>query len=189
METPALLTHVSKPPQRPAAVSAMRLTSSSRPTSATTYTASPPRELISSTRRRSESSARAATTSFAPRSAALRAVTSPMPLDAPVMTTTCSPNFLSLTSIVNLPRPMPRVLNPLSTDVSAAAASRASASTPVQKAAVLDHQAAILHDLDAGARELFRRRVVAYAGLKPDRARALGEYVFEVRRDILRAPE
>jgi hypothetical protein len=33
----------------------------------------------------------------------MRAVTSPMPLDAPVMTRTCSLNFLSFTSIPDPP--------------------------------------------------------------------------------------
>src|SRR5437588_3269744 len=69
------------------------------------------------------------------------------------------------------------------------AVNRATASTPAQEGAVLDHQAAILHDLNACARESFGGSVVAYAGLEPDRARALGEYVFERRRDVLRASE
>jgi hypothetical protein len=46
-----------------------------------------------------------------------------------------------------------------------------------------------LHDLDAGARELLGDLVVAYAGLEPDRLRLRRENIFEVRRDVLGAPE
>src|SRR5215207_3087911 len=139
--------------------------------------ASPPEALISSASRRRASSARAASTSFAPRRAASRAVTSPMPDDAPVMTTTCSSNFFSFTPIVDFP---PSVcVESLKILRSASAPERA----------VLDHQAEVLHDLDAGAREPLGDLVVAYAGLEPDRPRLRRENVFEMRRDVLGAPE
>src|ERR1051325_12184283 len=54
---------------------------------------------------------------------------------------------------------------------------------------MFDHQAEVLHDLDSGARELFGYGVVSYARLKPDRVRSRGEYVFDVRRYVLRASE
>src|SRR5215213_2410648 len=168
METPALLTHVSMRPKRSSAVSATRRTSSCRPTSAATWTASPPCEFISSTSRRRASSARAATTSFAPRRAASRAVTSPMPLDAPVITRTCSPNFLSLTSIPNPPRCAFEKFKPDEKQTRGPGVGgplRRTPLTPSRERAVLDHQAAILHDLYPGARELFGHAVVAYAGL------------------------
>jgi hypothetical protein len=49
---------------------------------------------------RSDSSLRAASTSRAPRLAAIRAVTKPMPLLAPVMTITWSLSFFNLYFIV-----------------------------------------------------------------------------------------
>src|SRR4051812_4053316 len=64
-----------------------------------------------------------------------------------------------------------------------------SRSAPPRERAVLDHEAEVLHDLDARAREPLGRAVVAYAGLEPDRLWFRGEDVFDVRRDVLRAPE
>jgi hypothetical protein len=58
-----------------------------------------------------------------------------------------------------------------------------------QVAAVLDHQAAVLHDVDALAHEPRRERVVADAALQPHRARPRGEQVVEVLREVLGAAE
>jgi hypothetical protein len=88
IDTPALLTHVSKPPSSRAAVRATRSTSAGTPTSAGTALAVPPAAPISAASASSAAALRAVSTSRAPRAAAIRAVTSPMPLDAPVMTTT-----------------------------------------------------------------------------------------------------
>ena len=90
MEMPASFTQVSNRPNSRIAAAATCLTSSSLPTSQTTATARPPCPLISSARSRSAASLRAASTTAAPCAAAIRAVTSPMPLLAPVMTITCS---------------------------------------------------------------------------------------------------
>src|SRR5205085_10402436 len=65
----------------------------------------------------------------------------------------------------------------------------ANALASARERAVLDHEAAILHDLYPRARELFGNRVVAYAGLHPDRLRARGEYVFQMRGHVPRASE
>src|ERR1700759_5612494 len=62
-------------------------------------------------------------------------------------------------------------------------------SAPARERAMLDHEAAILHDLYPCARQLLGDGVVAYAGLDPDRFGPRGEYVFEVRRHVLRAAE
>ncbi len=91
---PASLTQVSKPPKRCTALSAMACTSSRRPTSATTWVASPPAASISSWIVASASALREASTTRAPARAAMRAVASPMPLEPPVMTITCSPRGL-----------------------------------------------------------------------------------------------
>ena len=53
----------------------------------------------------------------------------------------------------------------------------------------LHQQAAVLDDVDAGAREPLRRRVVADAELEPDRRRLLGDDVVDVRVDVPRAAE
>src|SRR6266566_6929323 len=90
MEIPASLIQVSNPPKRVTAASATCRTSSSFPTSATTASACPPAALISDSSCRSAASLRAASTSRAPRCAAMRAVVKPIPLDAPVITMTCS---------------------------------------------------------------------------------------------------
>src|SRR5688572_18915355 len=51
-------------------------------------------------------------------------------------------------------------------------------------AAVLDHEATVLHDRDAGLRELLGKRVVTDAGLQPDRLRLLCEDVVEVAGEV-----
>src|SRR5688572_7787301 len=99
---PALFTQVSKPPKESSAVCTMRCTSSIRATSAWTQTASPPAPRIRWTTSRSASSLRAARTTRAPRRAASRPVARPMPLEAPVITTTCSPMGFNL-SAMSLP--------------------------------------------------------------------------------------
>jgi hypothetical protein len=81
-----LLIQVSKPPKRCTAISAMRRTSCSLATSATTVAISPPGSRIRSAAVRSPSALRAASTTRAPRPAARRAVAKPMPLEAPVIT-------------------------------------------------------------------------------------------------------
>lgn len=50
---------------------------------------------------------------------------------------------------------------------------------------MVDHQAAILHDVDACAGETLGRRGVSNAELEPDRARAGGEDVLDVRVDVV----
>src|SRR5690606_1021425 len=85
-DTPALFTQVSNPPKRSRATSAMRRTSRSMATSATTQAASPPRAVIASATSQRPSSLRAASTTRAPRAAASRAVAMPIPLEAPVIT-------------------------------------------------------------------------------------------------------
>src|SRR3954464_15235781 len=62
-------------------------------------------------------------------------------------------------------------------------------SAPARERAMLDHKTSILHDLYPGACQLLGDGVVAYAGLEPDRFGSRGEYVFEVRRHVLRAAE
>ena len=52
--------------------------------------------------------------------------------------------------------------------------------------AVLDQEAAVLDDLDARARQLLGRAVVADAELEPDHARPRGEQVGDVRRHVVR---
>src|SRR5438105_2422803 len=54
---------------------------------------------------------------------------------------------------------------------------------------VLDHQAAILHDEDAGARQRLRRAVVADPALQPHGARMLGEQIGKVLPHVRRAAE
>ena len=53
----------------------------------------------------------------------------------------------------------------------------------------LDHQAAILDDVDARAREAFGRVVVRDAGLHPNDFRMLGENIVHVLRDAVAAPK
>src|SRR4051812_13384764 len=89
IETPALFTQVSNRPNSATAAAATAATSCWRPTSATTGSAWPPDRRISLASSCRACSFRAARTTFAPRCAAHRAVTRPMPLEAPVMTTTC----------------------------------------------------------------------------------------------------
>ena len=85
-----MFTQVSKPPKVATARSATACTSARLPTSATTWIALPPTPSISAWMRARASPLRAASTTRAPRSAAIRAVARPMPDDAPVMTMTCS---------------------------------------------------------------------------------------------------
>src|SRR5574338_4567 len=89
MEIPALLTHVSTPPNSRTAVSPICSTASGSATSATTGVARPPIVRTSSAASCNPSSLRAARTRLAPLRAAMRAVASPMPLVAPVITMTC----------------------------------------------------------------------------------------------------
>src|SRR5687768_3395686 len=78
-------------------------TSSKLATSATTVTARPPEPSISTRTLANPSGSRATSTTFAPRSAAIFAVASPIPLEAPVITTTWSSIRLSFTPITALP--------------------------------------------------------------------------------------
>ena len=89
MATAALLTQVSMRPNAATAAAAIDSTSCGFDTSAATWIARPPACLISLTASRRSPSLRAAS---ATARASLRgtAVTSPIPLDAPVMTTTWS---------------------------------------------------------------------------------------------------
>src|SRR5918995_2473808 len=89
-ETAARCTQVSSRPYVSAAVSATAFTCSKSVTSAATAVGSPPRPRISCTRESSPSSFRAETTTFAPLSANRRAVSRPIPLEAPISATTCS---------------------------------------------------------------------------------------------------
>ena len=95
----ALLTQVSKPPKRRTAASASASTSSSFATSVGTARAWPPAPSISAASASSAFFERAASTSLAPCRAAMRAVASPMPEDAPVTTMTCSETGFSLTAM------------------------------------------------------------------------------------------
>src|SRR5215213_6245597 len=93
--TAARCTQMSSLPYSSTARSATAFTCSNCEVSAGTARASPPSRLISSTKEPSPSSPRAETTTFAPFRANLRAVSLPMPLEAPIRTTTCSPTGLS----------------------------------------------------------------------------------------------
>src|SRR5438874_1198952 len=55
--------------------------------------------------------------------------------------------------------------------------------------AVIDHQAAVLHDEDSGARERLRRPIVSNPALQPHRTRLFGEQVLEVAGDVARPAE
>jgi hypothetical protein len=50
---------------------------------------------------------------------------------------------------------------------------------------MLDHQAAILHDLDAGLGELLCRIIIANAGLKPNGLRFFRQYVQYMPVDVM----
>ena len=52
---------------------------------------------------------------------------------------------------------------------------------------MIDHEAPILHDFNAGAGELFSDGVVTDAKLHPYRLRFLSQQIVEVRRYVLRA--
>ena len=90
MDTPALFTHVSMRPKRLTASWAASSIFCRSATSATTCNASPPSEAIRPASALSVSALRAIRTSLAPRRAACNAVVNPIPLEAPVMTITCS---------------------------------------------------------------------------------------------------
>src|SRR5688500_6855454 len=98
MAVEALFTQLSMRPNSRSATSARCSTSRSSATSVTTWTAAPPAASMSATTRWSARSLRAASTAEAPRCAASFAVASPIPLEAPVTTTTCSDNGLSFSS-------------------------------------------------------------------------------------------
>ena len=68
-------------------------------TSVTTWIASPPEARISFSTRVSTASLRDARTTLAPRAAARRAVSKPMPLVAPVITITWSASFFKVTDM------------------------------------------------------------------------------------------
>src|SRR5215467_15770935 len=57
------------------------------------------------------------------------------------------------------------------------------------QAPMVNHQTPVLDDLDSRAGKLFRRPIVAYSELKPDRSRLFGNHVIDVHLDILRAPK
>jgi hypothetical protein len=90
--TAAACTHVSSRPYSVTARCATRRIWAGSVTSATSAHASPPPARISSTSDRSPASPRAATTTFAPCAANPAAVARPIPLEAPITTTTCSRN-------------------------------------------------------------------------------------------------
>ncbi len=52
---------------------------------------------------------------------------------------------------------------------------------------MIDHQAAVLHDFNTGAGELFGDGVVTNAKLHPYRLRFLSQQIVEVRGNVLRA--
>src|ERR1051325_2943706 len=54
---------------------------------------------------------------------------------------------------------------------------------------MLDHQAAVLHDFDARARQFLGGGVVADARLKPYGFRLFGEDILDVRVDVVAAAE
>src|SRR5215212_8282982 len=93
--TAARGTQVSSLPYSSTARSATAFTRSYSEVSAGTEIASPPSAWISLTRESSPSSPRAETTTLAPLRANRRAVSRPMPLEAPIRTTTCSSIGLS----------------------------------------------------------------------------------------------
>ncbi len=88
MATPALLIQVSIRPQREMTVSARCRIDAGSETSQEITIARPPDVAISSASAFSAASPRAATTTVAPRDAAIMAVARPIPLDAPVITIT-----------------------------------------------------------------------------------------------------
>src|SRR5215210_654520 len=93
--TPATCTQVSSLPYSSTARAATARTCPKSAASATTAVAWPPPSRISSTSDVSPSSPLAETTTFAPRPARRRAASRPMPLEAPITTTTCCRNGLS----------------------------------------------------------------------------------------------
>src|SRR5215213_3913041 len=101
--TAARCTQVSSLPYSSTARSATAFTCSKSEVSATTAIASPPSRRISSTRESSPSSLRAETTTLAPLLANRRAVSRPMPLEAPIRATTCSSTGLRSTVVIGDP--------------------------------------------------------------------------------------
>src|SRR5829696_3165785 len=95
MLVPALLTHTSIPPKVEAAVLASSRVWAGSVTSVGTASARTPSASQSRAACSSSSRCRAARTTLAPRRAKAWAVASPMPLEAPVITTTESLRFLS----------------------------------------------------------------------------------------------
>ena len=96
IDTAALLTQVSMRPNSLNAAAAMASLAAGSATSATTYAARPACRQMPDVAARRSASFRAASTTQAPRLAARLAVTSPIPLDAPVITMTCSSSGLSV---------------------------------------------------------------------------------------------
>jgi len=73
----------------------------------------------------------------------------------------------------------------LTSHVSTLTLSRASAAQLLSYLPQLDHQTAILNDVDSGAGELLGSVVVANAELKPNRLRLLRDDVIDVRRNVM----
>src|SRR3954454_8655400 len=104
--TPETCTQVSSRPYSVTARCATRCIWAGSVTSATSAVASPPSARISSTSERSPCSPRAATTTLAPSFANLAAVARPIPLDAPMTTTTCWEAGLSVMSGIGVLYPL-----------------------------------------------------------------------------------
>src|SRR5215204_5587023 len=102
MLVPALLTHTSIPPKAEIAASVRSRTRSGSVTSVGTASARPPSSSQSRAACSSSSRRRAARTTLAPRLAKALAVASPMPLEAPVITTVASRR---LSMVTLLPSP------------------------------------------------------------------------------------
>src|SRR5215210_2945681 len=101
--TAARCTHVSSLPYSCTARSATAFTCSNSEVSATTAVASPPLPRISSTNEQSPGSLLAEATTFVPLLANRRAVSRPMPLEAPISTTTCCSTGLRSTVVIGGP--------------------------------------------------------------------------------------
>src|SRR4051812_28913641 len=68
--------------------------------------------------------------------------------------------------------------------ISVEACSSSCRSARAREQAELDHETAVLDDVDAGPRKALSGRVVANAELKPDGFRALGENVVEMSGNV-----
>src|SRR5215203_1952367 len=108
MLVPALLTHTSIPPKADTAASANSRTWSGSVTSVGTASARAPSSSHPCTARSSSSRRLAASTTLAPRAAKARAVASPMPLEAPVITTVASPRLSMILAPLFDPQPTNR---------------------------------------------------------------------------------